>query len=83
MKNVRYAKAARKALLRMPANQARRIVDKIDQLARDPASLAANIKALKNAHGALRLRVGDWRVIYLDGVVIDVIQIAPRGSVYE
>lgn len=82
MKRIVFSKQARKALMRMPSNEARRIVAKIEQYATDPASLAANVKRLTGAHGALRLRVGDWRVIMLEGVVIDVVKIAPRGSVY-
>lgn len=29
-----------------------------------------------------RLRVGDWRVIMLDGEVLDILDIGPRGSIY-
>ena len=32
---------------------------------------------------AIRLRVADWRVIMLDGEVLDIVRIAPRGSVYD
>ena len=35
--------------------------------AADPASQAANVKALKGEPGVLRLRVGDWRVVFEDG----------------
>jgi mRNA-degrading endonuclease RelE of RelBE toxin-antitoxin system len=31
----------------------------------------------------MRLRVGDWRVVYRDLVVIAVVRIAPRASAYE
>ncbi len=43
---------------------------------------ANNVKKLEGEDG-IRLRVGDWRVIMLDGDVIDVIRIGPRGSVYK
>ena len=49
--------------------------------AADPASQAANVKALKGEPGVLRLRVGDWRVVFEDGAVIAVIRIGPRGGV--
>jgi hypothetical protein len=29
------------------------------------------------------LGVGDWRVIYREGVVLRIVRIAPRGSAYE
>lgn len=61
-----------------------RIVGKIEQLAADPASLANNIRRLKGEEGLMRLRVGDWRVIYNDDlVVLHIIRVAPRGSAYE
>jgi mRNA interferase RelE/StbE len=30
----------------------------------------------------IRLRVGDWRVIMDDGVVLEIVAIGSRGSVY-
>jgi mRNA interferase RelE/StbE len=75
---------AAKALLRMPRDQALRIRGKLDGLARDPYA-APNVKKL-TAHPGFRLRVGDWRVIYLvdrDRIVIQVIRIASRGEVYR
>ena len=67
---------------RMPANISARIVGKIEAYAADPASQANNVKALKGREG-IRLRVGDWRVIMEDGVVLAVLEIGPRGSIYE
>jgi mRNA interferase RelE/StbE len=55
---------------------------KVDQYAADPASLANNVTNLKGRDG-IRLRVGDWRVIMRDGVVVEVLEIGPRGGVYE
>lgn len=66
----------------MPANTARLIRSKIEQYASDPASLANNVKALKG-RDAVRLRVGDWRVIMEDGVVVAVLEIGSRGSIYQ
>lgn len=80
-KTVTYQPAALKALRRMPVNTARRIVSKIEAFAVDPASQANNVKTLRGSD-AIRLRVGDWRVIMMDGHVLDVIKIAARGSAY-
>lgn len=82
MKQVTYRPAAVKALRRMPANTARRIVGKIEAYAADPASQRNNVKALQGREG-IRLRVGDWRVIMHEGEVLDVLNIGPRGSVYD
>jgi mRNA interferase RelE/StbE len=83
MKPISYTRQALKALRRMPANMAQRIIAKIEQYAEEPESQANNVKALKGREG-IRLRVGDWRVIMNDdGVVLAVLEIGPRGSVYE
>lgn len=82
MKEVTFTKAARNALVRMPSNDAQRIRSKIDQYARDPASLANNVITMKG-EPFVRLRVGEWRVIMDDqGGVLDVLKIGPRGSIY-
>ena len=87
MKPVSYSREAIRTLRRMPRPTAERICDKVAAYAADPASQAANVKALKgDAMGegrVLRLRVGDWRVIFEDGAVVAVIRIGPRGGVYD
>jgi mRNA interferase RelE/StbE len=41
------------------------------------------VKKLQGRDG-YRLRVGDWRVIFdRDGVVLAILEIGPRGSIYE
>ena len=82
-KSISYGEDALKALRRMDRTTAKRIVAKIEQLAADPASLGNNVRALKGGAALMRLRVGDWRVIYRDGVVLAILRIAPRGSAYE
>ncbi len=81
MKTINYTRKATRALRRMPANEAQRIMDKVSQYAADPASLANNVTALKGRDG-IRLRVGDWRVIMEDGVVLEVLDVGPRGGIY-
>ncbi|UHD46895.1 type II toxin-antitoxin system RelE/ParE family toxin [Aureimonas altamirensis] len=82
MKEITYRPAAVKALRRMPTNIARRIVGKIETYASDPSSQANNVKTLQGRDG-IRLRVGDWRVIMQDGEVLDVLNIGPRGGIYD
>lgn len=83
MKEIRYTRQALKTLRRMPTDTAQRIIAKIEQYAENPDSLANNVRALKGREG-IRLRVGDWRVIMNEkGVVLAVLEIGPRGSVYE
>ncbi len=83
MRDITYSRDAVRTLARMPTNTARLIREKIELYAVDPSSLANNVKALRGEPGVLRLRVGDWRVLFTeDGVVVAVIRIAPRGNVY-
>lgn len=83
-KRVEYSSEALTALQRMDRRTASRIIEKIEQLATDPSSLANNIRRLKGGEGLMRLRIGDWRVIYTDGlIVLQVVKIAPRSSAYD
>lgn len=83
MKKIAYSKSALKTLRRMPANEAKRITGKVEQYASDPKSLANNVKSLVGSP-YIRLRVADWRVIMDDqGNVLEVLQIGPRGGIYE
>ena len=84
MYKVRHTAAALKALRRMPRNNADLIRLKVRETAADPAN-ARNVKRLKGRDG-YRLRVGDWRVIFtLDNgeLVLIVVEIGPRGDVYD
>ena len=66
----------------MPANRARLIKSKIEQYAVDPASQANNVINLQGP-GGMRLRVGDYRVIMEDGEILDILNIGPRGGIYD
>ncbi len=56
---------------------------KIDELAADPAAQANNVSRLQGRPES-RLRIGDFRVIFLqEGDDLIVVDIAPRGSVYD
>lgn len=84
MHTIRYTAAALKALRRLPRNTADLIRRKVEEVAVDPSN-ARNVKALKGRDG-YRLRVGDWRVIYeIDAgvIVLIVIDIGPRGGIYD
>jgi mRNA interferase RelE/StbE len=83
MKRIAYKKAALRTLMRMPANTATLIRGRIEQYAADPASLAANVVKLQGRQG-YRLRVADWRVIFdEEHIVLTILQIGPRGGVYD
>lgn len=84
MRVVTYSRSASKSLARLPVSTAAMIRSKMSQYAADPASLANNIKRLRERKGLLRLRIGDWRVLFTDdGRVVLVEKVAPRGSAYD
>jgi mRNA interferase RelE/StbE len=79
-----FSHDAVKALLRMPRDEARRVRGKLDRLARDPCAMPG-VKQL-TGHPGFRLRIGDWRVLYIlhdQRIVIHVIRIARRGDAYR
>lgn len=68
----------------MARNTALTIGKKIKELASDPHSMQ-NVKKLTN-HPGYRLRVGDWRIIYIvkeNELLIYVINIKTRGEAYK
>lgn len=83
MRQISYTKTAIRVLRRMPVNKARLIRSKIEAYAQDPASQGNNVKSLKGRDG-IRLRVGDWRVIMDEqDNVLAILDIGPRGGIYD
>ena len=79
-----YSKQAVRALIRMPATTADTIRVKLHELAQDPQA-ARNVKKLTGQPG-YRLRVGDWRVLYLldnGSLIVYVAEIGARGGIYK
>ncbi len=84
MYTIEYSKAATRALIRMPSKSATLIRQKLAELAEDPFA-ACNVKKLTGQPG-YRLRVGDWRVLYiLDNgkLIVCVAEIGTRGDIYK
>jgi mRNA interferase RelE/StbE len=85
MYRIEYGKFARKTLHKMPKNTRSRIIEKINALAVSPYQ-ATNIKKLSASDNIYRLRVADWRVIYLvedKKMLIYIQKISTRGGVYK
>jgi mRNA interferase RelE/StbE len=84
VRQIIYARDALRTLRSIDNATARRIQAKVAQYAEDPASLANQVKRLQGEERLWRLRVGDWRVIFnQDMVVVHVVRIASRGSAYN
>ncbi len=74
-------KAAKKFIDRLPINEKRRIVSAIERLPN-----GEDIKKLKGHDGLLRLRVGEYRIIYTvdhGELIVYVIDAGNRGQVYK
>lgn len=83
---IRLTKDVLRTLGRMPANEAARVISKIEQYATDPKALANNVKTLKFGRGRqrLRLRVEDRRVIFrIEGDAMVVLGVPTRGDAYD
>lgn len=84
MRQIIYARDALKTLRSIDNATARRIQAKVAQYAENPESLANLVKRLQGEERLWRLRVGDWRVIFnQDMVVVHVVRVASRGSAYD
>lgn len=82
MKEIVYQASVLKTLRKMPVTTAKRIQSKIKAYAKNPASQANNVTKLQGYEDAIRLRVGDWRVIMVENTVITVVKIGSRGNIY-
>ena len=82
---VEYSKNSLKALRKMPKDTALSIYDKVALLAVNPHKDNVKVKKLVGRDG-YRLRIGDYRIIYIldDRIkVLSVINIGSRGGVYK
>jgi mRNA interferase RelE/StbE len=81
---LRFRPAALRQLRKLDSQTARRIKSAIEPLRTEPRP--HGVKALTGQHGWLRIRVGDYRIVYEvrdDELVVLVIQIGHRSQVYD
>lgn len=81
---VEFLKTAEEELAELPKDTQRRILKRIEGLKSDPRPAGA--EPLKGPEKFLRVRVGDYRVIYsVEGkrLVVLIIRIGHRKEVYE
>ncbi len=75
---------ALRALLKLDKPVRRRVQTAIDRLSDDPRPAGA--RALAGRHGALRIRVGDYRIVYEvhdDELLVLVIDLGHRREIYR
>ncbi|MGK7884603.1 MAG: type II toxin-antitoxin system RelE/ParE family toxin [Crocosphaera sp.] len=81
---IQFLKSAKKELAKLPRNIQERISNKLEILKIDP--YPPDVKQLKNGEGRLRVRIGDYRIIYRvenNILVILVIKIGHRSKIYK
>ena len=79
-----FTPAALRQLASLDAPTRRRVARRIEALGTDPLPRGAEM--LQGGDGETRIRVGDWRVIYVvrhDKLVVLVIKIGHRSDVYR
>ena len=76
---IKYAKRAIKTLNQLDKNTKQRIREGINGIP------LGDIKKLQGHKDLLRLRIGDWRVVfsYPDNNTILIERISPRGEIYK
>lgn len=85
MYNIVFRKPAQKALVKMPAPLAGRFLAAFERIADGLDTSFLDIKPLKGREG-FRLRIGEWRAIYrieAERLIIEVLDIGPRGDIYK
>lgn len=79
---IEFLRKTKKELSKLPFNIQKQISKRIESLKINP--YPADVKQLKNSNGLLRIRVGDYRIIYRinnEILVIVVIKIGHRSKV--
>ena len=77
-------RAALADLKRLPPSAAKRVRTKIGQYAANPEGLANNVKALRGGRsGTLRLRVGEYRVLFFGSdPAMNIVAVGHRSHIY-
>ena len=76
--------AATKEIEALPDNALSRVIRKVESLAQTPRP--AGCKKLKGYKDQWRVRVGDWRVVYIiddQAKLVSVTRVAHRSEVYK
>lgn len=82
---LQFTKPALAGLSRMPPKQRLVMVTRLEEIAAAPFAAHRNIRKL-SARPEYRLRVGDWRALYIVTVQDDVVTVTTveiRGEVYK
>ncbi|MBI4184897.1 MAG: type II toxin-antitoxin system RelE/ParE family toxin [Proteobacteria bacterium] len=70
----------------MPEGIRRRMLERLKALAADPFGRQPSVERLQGAKDTFRLRVGDWRAVYVvnrEGESVEIDRIRHRREVYR
>jgi mRNA interferase RelE/StbE len=79
MREIVFTPAALRQWTKLASATRERIKAKLEAFA---SNATGDIKRLKGRDGC-RLRVGDWRVIFIDGATIVVVAVGHRREIYD
>ena len=83
LRMIRYTREAARQMDALSTTVRETIEAKLNLLATDPGILSNRIKRLKGSP-ALRLRIGDYRIIFTDdGLILDILKVGVRGAIYR
>jgi mRNA interferase RelE/StbE len=79
MKEIAFTAAALRQWTKLTPVVRERIKSKLNTFA---ATGSGDVKRLKGQDGC-RLRIGDWRVIFIDGATVVVVAVGHRREIYD
>ena len=83
---VKFTKSARKEFQRLPDRIQGRVVEALSFLAEHPYTELLQIKKLRGVDELYRIRIGDYRLVYIieiDELIVIVIKIGHRREIYR
>ncbi len=81
-----FKKSAAKELQGLPKRTQQKVLDAVRLLSLNPYTELLQIKKMKGAESLYRVRIQDYRVIYLienQTIKVTIIKVGHRGEVYE
>ncbi len=81
-----FKKSAAKELLGLPQKIQQKVLDAVQLLSLNPYTELLQIKKMKGANSLYRVRIQDYRIIYLienQTIKVTIIKIGHRKEVYE
>jgi mRNA-degrading endonuclease RelE of RelBE toxin-antitoxin system len=84
--NLVMTRSARRGMSSMTPKARAALLRRLEAIALRPFGEHANVAALRGAPDMFRLRQGDWRAVYVvdrGSQEVQVLDVAPRGSIYR